>query len=368
MKIPLAKPVFDEEMKEAAIHALENEWYVMGESVFKFEEDFAKYCNAKYAVSVSSGTNALQLALVSLGVGSGDQVITSPASFIASANVIIHVNARPSFCDIDINNYVLDPNLLNHSIKDNTRCIIPVYLYGRPADYDRIFEIAEEKNIHLIADAAQAHGAKYKQKIVGSYEEITCFSFYSSKCMTVCGDGGMVVTNDKDKADLISKLRDGGRISKYEHDLIGYTSRLNTVNAAIGRVQLRKLDKWNKRRKYLVDIYNNMLKGVGDLVIPPLDDDLFESSHYMYVIRTSYRNELRDFLGKNGIETGIHYPIPIHLQPIYRKMYGYYEGNYPNAELLSSTTLSLPLYYDLERDSIDYISEKIEEFYNSRDG
>jgi len=363
MNIPLAKPVFDEEMKDAAIHALENEWYVHGESVFKFEEDFAEYCGAKHAVSVSSGTNALQFALLSLGIKRGDHVITSPASFIASANVIVHVNATPGFCDVNIDDYTLDPAKLEKSIHKNTRCVIPVYLYGRPADYDSIISVIEDKNMSYIADAAQAHGAKYKGRIVGSFEELCCFSFYSSKCMTVCGDGGMVVTNDGEKATLLSKLRDGGRTSQYEHDLIGYTSRLNTVNAAIGRIQLRRLDDWNKKRKNIVKLYNNVLKNVGDITTPLSDNDNFESSHYMYVIRSSYRDELKKYLMNNGIETGIHYPIPIHLQPIYKKMYHYNNGDYPNSELLSKTALSLPLYYDLKRDSVLFISEKIKDFY-----
>ena len=201
MRIPLAKPIFDEEMKEAAISALENEWYILGESVYKFEEEFAEYCGVTRAISVSSGTNALQLALLVAGVKPGDEVITSPASYIASANVAIHVNAVPKFADIDIKNYNVDPRLVKKAVNKKTRCLMPVYLYGRPADIDAINELGEERGLSVVADAAQAHGAKYKGMQIGGLVDLTCYSFYSSKCMTVCGDGGMVVTNDEDKAD-----------------------------------------------------------------------------------------------------------------------------------------------------------------------
>ena len=363
MKIPLAKPIFDEEMKEAAISALENEWYVLGESVQKFEEEFAEYCGAKRAVSVSSGTNALQMALIAAGVKPKEEVITSPASFVASANVAIHVNAVPKFADIDIGTYNIDPELVERAVNDRTRCLVPVYLYGRPADIDSIKDIGEEKDLSVVADAAQAHGAKYKGRRVGGLVDLCCFSFYSSKCMTVCGDGGMVVTNDEDKADLVAKFRDCGRISRYEHDVVGYTSRLNNVNAAIGRVQLIHLDEWNGLRRKQVQRYNRLLKGVGDIVLPPEDDSEYESAYYLYVIRTSQRDELKDWLGKNGIQCGIHYPIPIHLQPVYRKLYGYGEGDFPNSEMLSKTVLSLPMFPQLTNDEIDYICEKISEFY-----
>jgi perosamine synthetase len=363
MKIPLAKPVFDEEMKEAAVRALENEWFILGESVYKFEEEFARYCGAKRAVAVSSGTNALQLALLATGVRHGEEVITSPASFVASANVAIHVNAVPKFADIDMKSYTIDPEKVDEAITEKTRCLLPVHLYGRPADIDAINEICQDRNLSFVADAAQAHGARYKGRMIGGLEELCCFSFYSSKCMTVCGDGGMVVTNDEDKADLIMKLRDCGRKSKYEHDVVGFTSRLNTVNAAIGRVQLRHLDEWNDLRRKQVSRYNDLLENIGDVVLPPMDSPIYESAYYLYVIRTSRRDELKNWLEKNGIQCGIHYPIPIHLQPIYRELYGYDKGDFPNSELLSDTVLSLPMFPQLTDDEIDYICRKISEFY-----
>ncbi|MFX0210621.1 MAG: DegT/DnrJ/EryC1/StrS family aminotransferase [Candidatus Hodarchaeota archaeon] len=364
MKIPMAKPIFNEEMKEAALSALENEWFVLGESVKKFEEEFAKYCGAKQAISVSSGTNALQMALLATGVKPQDEVVTSPASFIASANVAIHVNAVPKFADIDVKTYNVDPVLLEKAVNEKTSCLLPVYLYGRPADMDPIMDIGETRDLSVIADAAQAHGAKYKGIKIGTLADLCCFSFYSSKCMTVCGDGGMVVTNDEDKANIVAKLRDCGRVTRYEHDAIGYTSRLNNVNAAIGRVQLKYLDEWNESRRKNVSRYNRFLKDVGDLILPPKDDSDYESAYYLYVIRTSKRDELKDWLTNNGIQTGIHYPIPIHLQPIYKQMYGYEEGDYPKSEVLSKTVLSLPMFQQLTPSEIDYVCEKITEFYN----
>ena len=365
MKIPLAKPVFDEEMKEAAISALENEWYVLGESVYKFEEEYARYCGAKRAVSVSSGTNALQLALLAAGVEPGEEMITSPASFVASANVAIHVNAVPKFADIDLSSYNIDPKLLEYALSEKTSCVTPVYLYGRPADIDSINDIAEDNGLSVVADAAQAHGARYKGKTIGRLEDLCCFSFYSSKCMTVCGDGGMVVTNDEDKAALVEKYRDCGRVSKYEHDVIGYTSRLNNVNAAIGRVQLKHLDEWNSLRRRHVQRYNTLLEGVGDVVLPPMDDSVYESSYYLYVVRTSKRDELHKWLKENGIQCGIHYPIPIHLQPVYRRLYGYSEGDFPNSETLSNTVLSLPMFPELTDDEVSFVCEKISDFYEN---
>jgi len=366
LKIPLSNPIFNEEMKNAAISALEHEWYVLGESVHKFEEEFAKYCEAKYAVSVSSGTNALQLALISTGIKPGQEVITSPASFIASANAAIHANAVPKFADIDLTTYTIDPDLIKKSINHDTKCLMPVHIYGRPADIDPIEEMAKEKGLFVVADAAQAHGARYNGRRVGSIEDLCCFSFYSSKCMTVCGDGGMVVTNNEEKANLISKLRDCGRKSKYEHDVIGYTSRLNNVNAAIGRVQLRHLDHWNSLRVKIAEKYNKLLKGVGDIIIPPANDSKYESSYYLYVIRTSKRDDLKRWLEDHGIQCGVHYPIPIHLQPIYKKMYGYKQGEFANSEALSKTALSIPMSPELTDEEVGFICETISKFFKQR--
>jgi len=217
LKIPLAKPVFDDEMKHAALDALQNEKFVLGESVFRFEEEFAEYCGVKHAVSTSSGTSALQLSLLALGVKPGDEVITTPASFIATANAVLHTNAVPVFADIVMGAYTIDPRLVGGKVTGRSRAVIPVHLYGRPAGMGSIREVSERRGLRVVEDACQAHGAMYGGLKAGALGDAGCFSFYSSKNMTVCGDGGMVTTNDEDVARMVAKLRDCGRASHYEH-------------------------------------------------------------------------------------------------------------------------------------------------------
>jgi len=361
--IPLANPIFDEEMEKAAVNALLNERFVLGESVYKFEEEFAKYCCVDYAVSTNSGTDALQIALKALGVIQGQHVITSPASFIASSNVILHVGAVPIFSDIDLGTYTIDPKQMKQDIRRRTKAVIPVHLYGYPADMDSINEIAEKHRLYVIEDACQAHGALYKGRKVGSLGEVACFSFYPSKNMTVAGDGGILVTNDKKVANKASKLRDCGRRSQYVHDLIGYTARLNTVNASIGRVQLKHLDEWNEKRRRIAETYNRLLSDIDELILPPKGDGKTRPVYHLYVLRTKNRDGLKLFLESNGIQCGIHYVLPIHLQPIYKKMYGFKEGMYPRSEELCRTCLSIPMYPDLTRNQINFVSEKIHEFF-----
>ena len=261
MKIPPCKPTFNKEMEEAAINSLRNEKFVLGESVSKFEEDFAKYCNVDYAISVSSGTNAIQLALLAAGVTVGSEVITVASSYIATSNAVLHANATPIFCDIN-DEYIIDVKQIPEKISKRSKGIMPVHLYGHPADIDEIKEIAEKNNLFLIEDAAQAHGALYKGKKAGSLADIGCFSFYSTKNMTVCGDGGMVTTNDKSIAEKVELLRNHGQHPKDVHTLLGYTARLNTVNAAIGRVQLKHLPKWVEARRNIAKQYYNLLSDV----------------------------------------------------------------------------------------------------------
>jgi perosamine synthetase len=361
-KIPLAKPIFDNEMEEAAVNALRNEKFVLGESVHKFEEEFAKYCGVDFAISTSSGTNAIQFALLSAGLRSGQQVVTSPASFIASANAIIHAKGQPNFSDIDMNTYTLDPNQLNDVAK--IKAVIPVHLYGYPANMDSINSIAEKKGFFVVEDACQAHGAIYKGKKTGSLGDLGCFSFYPSKNMTVGGDGGMITTNDAKLAKAASKLRDCGRKSQYIHDVIGYTSRLNSVNAAIGRVQLRRLDQWNEKRRQVAGIYNRLLSDIAALSLPPIGDkDGTLPVFHLYVIRTKARDALKTWLESNGISCGIHYTLPIHLQPIYKKMFGFTKGLYPKSEELCKTCLSIPMYPELSSNDVSFIADKIHNFF-----
>jgi len=366
MKIPLASPAFDDEMKNAAIDALSGEPFVLGESVFRFEEEFAKYCGVHYAVSTSSGTCALHLSLIALGIKSGNRVITTPASFIATANAALHVNAVPVFADIDIRTYNVDPVLLKNKMTEKTKVIVPVHLYGYPADMNSISEISRERRVDVVEDACQAHGAEYYGRKAGSIGDVGCFSFYSTKNMTVCGDGGMIVTDDEKIAKIVAKLRDCGRISHYEHDAVGFTSRLNTVNAAIGRVQLKRLEEWNERRRTVAKLYDSLLSDLDDIVLPPNGESEVKPVYHLYVIRTHFRDALKTWLEQNGVQCGIHYPFPIHLQPIYRKLFGYNVGDFPKSELLCKTALSLPMFPGLEKQEIDYVCEKIHEFFDQR--
>jgi len=337
---------------------------VLGESVFKFEEEFARYCSAKFAVSTASGTAALILSLVALGA-QGKEVLTTPASFVAATNSIIHGNAVPRFADISLRTYTMDPKAVRSSINGRTAIMIPVHLYGFPAAMRELCEIASEHGIAVVEDACQCHGGSYDGRRVGSLGDVGCFSFYPSKNMMVAGDGGMVVTNDESIAETVSSLRDCGRVkgSKYLYDKIGYTERLNTVQAAIGRTQLRRLDAWNEARRAMAARYDDLLSDLDEIVTPPRGDAHATPVYHMYVLRCRRRHELSGWLKQHGVETGIHYTAPVHLQPVYRTLFQYSEGAFPNSEELCKTTLSIPIYVGLAPADMSFISERIHEFY-----
>ncbi len=363
MQIELAHPLFDEEMKNSALSALENEKFVMGESVFKFEEEFARFCNVKHAVSTSSGMFALQASLQALGIKQGQGVLTTPLSFVATANSIVTSRSTPIFSDIDEITYNVSPLRAKELLNRDIKFIMPVHLYGYPADMESIMALADGRPV--IEDCCQAHGALYCKKKVGSIGAVGCFSFYPAKNMTVGGDGGMAVTDDEETAKKIAKLRDCGRISHYEHDEIGYTARLNTVNAAIGRVQLRRLETWNEKRRIIARMYNKLLSDIPELGLPPQESSDISPVYHLYVIRTPHRDQLKSYLEANGIQCGVHYPIPIHLQPVYRRLFGYKEGSFPKSESAAKQVLSLPMHPSLDHEEISQISEKIHVFFRN---
>lgn len=364
-KIPLALPIIDDEMKAAALAALD-EKLVMGESVIKFEEEFAKYCGTKYAISTNSGTTALSISLQALGIGYGNEVVTTPFSFIATANAVLHTGADPVFSDVEDNGINLNPLMAREKVGPKTRAMIPVHLYGHPARMDDFLRISREKGIKVIEDACQAHGAEIAGKKVGSIGDAGCFSFYPAKNMTVGGDGGMITTNDSSLAEAAMSIRDCGRDkgSKYHMGRIGYTSRLNTVNAAIGRVQLRLLDRWNESRRRLSSRYRRELDGTKGLELPPMERSQDQGVYHLFVIRTSKRDKVKAHLENKKVETGVHYPVPIHLQVPYREKYGYSEGAYPLSESLSNRVLSLPLYPTLSESDVVAISGLVREALN----
>jgi perosamine synthetase len=365
-RIQLAKPVFDDEMKEAAIHALQNERFLQGESVYKFEQEFARYCGTKFAVSTASGTSALTLSLIALGITRREcEVVTSPFSFVASANCAIHAGGAVKFADVTFRTGTIDPQKVRSSLNGNVKAIIPVHLYGYPAEMDELLEIASQHKLAIVEDAAQAHGASYRGRMVGSIGNTGCFSFYPAKNMTVAGDGGMVVTNNEETAQCVASLRDCGRIkgSWYEHGRIGFTSRLNTVQAAIGRVQLKRLDAWNEKRRAVARMYDSLLSDIDSIVTPPPENDVFRPVYHLYVIRCRERDRLKARLEQNGIQCGVHYPVPIHLQPIYRELYGHKGGEFPNSETLSGEVLSIPMHPALTTEEVKMVSDSIHKFY-----
>ena len=345
MKIPFFVQEFTAEMEEAAIHALRNESFVGGESVSKFEEEFAEYIGTKYAVSVSSGNSALQISLMSLGVSDNSNVITPTNSFIASANCIRMTNAKPILADINLRDGGIDIS----SVTQNANAVIPVHIYGNPCDFDSVKAFTENQNIPIVEDACQAHGAIYKDKKVGSLGDVGCFSFYPTKNMTVGGDGGMTTTDNEEIALKIKSIRDNGRKTKNEFDKLGFTMRLNTVNAAIGRVQLKHLDEKNSRRREIVAIYKKNL--IEDCILP--ENENGKSVYHQIVIKHEKRDQIRQELADNDIGSAIYYETPIHLQAIYQE-YGY---KLPKSEEFAKEVLSLPSYPSLTDDEILVISE-----------
>jgi dTDP-4-amino-4,6-dideoxygalactose transaminase len=362
-KVPFAKPVVDKEMLDAVSNALQNERLVGGESVHKFEEAFAKYCGVKYAVSLSSGTNALQMALIALDV-KGKEVQTTPFSFIATANAVIEAAGKPTFSDASEQDYNMDPSVIEKKLTKKTAALLPVHLFGRPCRMQEIMDIAVDKNLKVVEDACQAHGSLYRGRKAGAIGDIGCFSFYPTKNMTVGGDGGMITTNDADIAKVIAKYRDCGRISRYVHDVVGYTSRLNTANAAFGLVQLKHLDRWNEQRRTIAKLYVKFLSGIDGIILPPMGDKDITPVFHLYAVRCTKRDQLADHLNKNGIEAGVHYPVPIHLQPIYKQLYGFKGGEYPVSETLANEMISLPMFPEMSEDEVKQVSEEVRKFYS----
>lgn len=365
MDVPLAMPAMTEEMRAEADRVLQEEFFLRGETVDKFERDFAEFVDAEEAVAVSSGTEAIHLSLRAAGVGEGDTVITTPATFIATANCIVRTGANVRFVDVDLETYTMDLDHLAEVVAEteDIAAIIPVDLYGYPVDIAAIREIAPD--VTIISDACQAHGAAVRGERVGSIADLTAFSFYPSKNMTVGGDGGMITTNDAELADLARSYADVGRASgdaDYDHVRIGFTARLDTYKAAIGRVQLEHLPDWNARRKTIADRYTNAFGGIDALALPPNGVDDITPAWYFYVVRTDHRDKLKAHLEERGIQTGVHYPTPVHLQPPYSEM-GYSEGDFPASEQWAAEVLSLPVHPHLDDEQVEHVITSVLSFF-----
>lgn len=350
---------FAAEIDPAMAAVLRDTDFILGRAVSELEEEFAVFCQSSYAMGVDSGTSALELSLRAFEIGPGDEVITVANSFIASALAVSHAGAKPVLVDCNPENYTIDVSRLEQAITPRTRAIIPVHIYGQPADMDPILDIARRNNLVVIEDACQAHGATYKGKRVGSLGDAAAFSFYPGKNLGAYGDGGMVVTKDPKIAKAVQKLRNYGQEQKYKHVSIGYNRRLDTLQAAILRVKLRHLDSWNDSRRQLARLYNECLEGTG--VITPTEASFAESVWHLYVVRTKNRASLQAHLAHEGVMTGIHYPIPIHLQPAYSDL-GYKKGDFPVTESYAEEVLSLPMYAELPPDAVQYVADTIREF------
>jgi dTDP-4-amino-4,6-dideoxygalactose transaminase len=348
------------EIQAAVDKVLINCNFILGNEVAEFEANFARFANTKHAIGVSSGLDALRIALAALDIGAGDEVIVPANTYIATALAVTAVGAKPVFVDCDAATFNIDPNLIERAISSRTRAILPVHLTGQPADMDPILEIAKRKGLHVIEDAAQAHGATYHGQNCGSMGVMACFSFYPGKNLGAAGDGGLVTTNDEKLAERLRRLRNYGEAKKYEHVEKGLNARLDTLQAAILNVKLPHLSGWNRSRAGHAARYRKLLADCNGV---QCQSELPNSTHvyHLFMIQNERRDSLKQFLQDRGVQSGIHYPTPIHMQKAYADL-GHKKGDFPNAEKTSSKILSLPMYAELPDDDIAYVCDQIREF------
>jgi dTDP-4-amino-4,6-dideoxygalactose transaminase len=351
------------EVREGLERVLQKGNFILGEEEKTFEEEFASYCGAKFAVGVNSGTDALFLGLLSLGIGKDDEVIVPAFTYIASALAVSYTGAKPVFVDIEENTYNIDTGKIEKAITKKTKAIMPVHLYGHPVDMGPLIKIARKHNLKIIEDCAQAHGATckirdQKSKIrnikVGTFGDMGCFSFYPTKNLGAAGDGGIVITDNEDIYKKLLMLRDYGRKNRYEHVIKGYNSRLDTLQAVILSAKLKRLDKWNEMRRKNASIYSKLLQGKNNIVIP-VEESYAKHVYHVFAIRIKRRDSVCEELKKKGISVLVHYPIPLHLQEAYKEL-RYKKGDFPVAERVSQEIVSLPMYPHLKEEDIKKIS------------
>lgn len=341
------------EIEDAVTRVLRSGQYILGEEVSAFEQEFAAYCRTSLCVAASSGTSALHLALLAAGIGPGHEVITTPFTFIATVAAICYTGARPVFVDIDPVHFTIDPTLIEAAITPRTRAIVPVHLYGQPADMAPILHLARARGLAVIEDAAQAHGAEYHGRRCGSMGEIAAFSFYPAKNLGACGEGGAVVTADSAVAKTCRLLRDWGQETRYEHHLKGFNYRMDAIQGTILRVKLRHLETWIIRRQEIARRYDELLAD-GPFRVPAVRPEC-RHVYQVYVVRSSERDRCRDLLAKQGIHTGLHYSIPAHLQPAYADL-GHHVGDFPHAEAAAAEVMSLPLFPEMTDDQVETVA------------
>ncbi len=349
----------NKEVMPAIKRVLKSGWYVLGEEGSKFELEFSKYVGAKFGVGVNSGSDALYLAVKALGISQGDEVITVSHTMISSVDAITRNGAKPVFVDVDPSTYAMDPTKVESKISKKTKAILPVHLYGHPVDMDPLTELAKKYGLYVVEDACQSHGSKYKGHVVGNIGDIGCFSFYPTKNLGAYGDAGMITTNNEELANKLKKMRNYGQSRRYYHDFVGVNSRLDEMQAAILRVKLRYLDEWNQKRRSLARLYDGLLNNAD--LITPVERDYAKHVYHLYVIRHKCRNELQEYLINKGIQTLIHYPIPVHLQEAYKT-----NDKLPVTEKICGEILSLPIYPWLRESEVEKISRRLTQFCRSK--
>ncbi|NHN29399.1 DegT/DnrJ/EryC1/StrS family aminotransferase [Paenibacillus sp. S3N08] len=352
-----------EELQQAMNHVLESGSYIMGPSVKQFEEETAKYCGVKHAIGVANGTDALLLTLDALGIGPGDEVITSPFTFFASAEVISQVGAVPVFIDIEADTYNINIALLEAAITPRTKAVIPVHIFGQPVQMDELMELARKYELYVIEDACQAMGSAYRHRPIGSIGTAGCFSFFPTKNLGGYGDGGMVITNDDELAAKLRILRVHGSNPKYYHSMIGYNSRLDSLQAAMLKVKLPHLDEWNRKRRQKALVYTAELRRTP-LKLPIESKGMYVIYH-LYIIHTEHRDALLQHLAAHGIGSGSYYPVPLHRQQVYEPL-GYGAGSLPVAEHAALGTMALPLYPEMSEEDQAYVIAVIHDFFEKR--
>lgn len=348
------------ELDAAIARTLDNCTFCLGPDVAQFEKDFATFCGAQHALGFNSGTSALHVAMRLFNVGPGDEVVTTPYTFIATSWAISYCGAKPVYVDIDDATFNLDPKLLEKAITPRTKAILPVHLYGQPFDVDAIAAVCKKHNLPLVEDAAQAHGAKYKGKTVGSLGDVACFSFYPAKNLGACGEGGALTTNHADYAARAKALREHGSTVRYHHDEMGYNYRLEGIQGAVLGVKLKHLEKWTRERQRVAARYAELLADTP-LQLPAVASGV-ESAWHLYTVRSARRDELKKHLDAHGIGNAVHYPMPLHLQKAYAHL-GYRPGDFPVAEKASREVLSLPMFPELTDAQIQRVAEVVKEFF-----
>jgi len=350
-------------LDSAIARVLDSCAFCLGPEVEQFEKDFARYCGAEHCIGFNNGTSALHVAMLLLGIGPGDEVITTPFTFVATSWAICYAGARPVFVDIEDDTFNLDPNLVERAITSRTRAILPVHLYGHPADLDRLLAISQQHNLPLIEDAAQAHGAKFRGRSVGTFGKMSCYSFYPGKNLGACGEGGALVTNNASLAKRARALRDHGSTRRYYHDEIGYNYRMEGIQGAVLGVKLEYLDAWTSERRRVAERYNKLLADTP-LQLPG-EADYAQSAWHLYVVRHPLRDALKAHLDAHQIGCGMHYPVPLHLQKAFAH-FGYKPGAFPIAEKAARECLSLPIYPELTDQEIQTVTDAIADFFSRK--